>query len=91
MASRDPIGNKRIEEVVSAGQAALEDSRYEDAANQFRAALRMGARSGDEEAGIRCRLSEALEMRSLHREQLETVAKYDKFTEFARLSEPSAR
>lgn len=87
MTSRDPVGTTRIEAVIAAGQSALEDNRFEAAANHFRSALRMGTRTGEEEAIVRCSLSEALEKRGLNREQLEAVTKYDKFGEFARLSE----
>lgn len=72
---------------MAAGRAALEESRFEEAANHFRAALRKAPRPGDEEALIRCDLSEALEKRGLNREQLEAVAKYEKLGEFTRLSE----
>jgi tetratricopeptide (TPR) repeat protein len=47
----------------------------------------MGARSGEEEVLIRTQLSEAFEKRSLYREQIEAVAKYEKLAEFSRLSE----
>ena len=73
MTSRDPVGSSRIEAVIAAGQSALEDNRFEEAANHFRSALRMGTRSGEEEAIVRCSLSEALEKRGLNREQLEAV------------------
>jgi DNA-binding NtrC family response regulator/tetratricopeptide (TPR) repeat protein len=89
MASRIITGNNRLEEAVASGQAAFEDGRFEEAASHFRAALRAGARSSDEEALIRCRLSEALEKRSLHSEQMEPVSKYEKQADFARLSEPA--
>ncbi|HSB12224.1 MAG TPA: sigma 54-interacting transcriptional regulator [Blastocatellia bacterium] len=87
MATREVSGSHRIEGAVSAGHAALEDSRFDEAANLFRSALRLGARSSDEEAEIRCALSLALEKRSQNREQLEVVAKYEKPTEFSKLSE----
>jgi hydrogenase-4 transcriptional activator len=72
---------------LAAGQAALEESRFEDAANHLRSALRMGVRSGEEEVLIRTLLSEAFEKRGLYREQIEAVAKYEKLAEFSRLSE----
>jgi len=87
MASRDPLGNTAPENPFEAGQTALEEGRFVDAANHLRAALRLGTHSAEEEAVLRCLLSEALEKRSLNREQLEVVAKYEKFSEFVRLSE----
>ena len=89
MATREAPGSHRIEELVTAGQTALDQSRFEEAANHFRSALRMGSRSNDEEAHIRCLLSVALEKRGLNPEQLEVVSKYEKPTDFARLSEAS--
>jgi hydrogenase-4 transcriptional activator len=80
--SKDPV-----ESVILAGQRALEETRFEDAVTEFRSALRVGTRSAEEEALVRCRLSEALEKRSLYRDQLEVVARYEKPAEFARLSE----
>ncbi len=87
MATREVLGSHRIEEAVAAGQVALDESRFEEAANQFKSALRMGARSSDDEAQIRCLLSIALEKRGLTPEQLEAVSKYEKPADFARLSE----
>jgi tetratricopeptide (TPR) repeat protein len=89
MATREVPGSHRIDEVVAAGQSALDQSRFEEAANHFRSALRMGVRSSDEEARIRCLLSVALEKRGLNPEQHEAVAKYEKPIEFSRLSETS--
>jgi hydrogenase-4 transcriptional activator len=83
------VSSHRIEDALAAAQAELEQSRFEAAANGFRSALRLGPRSNDEEAEIRCRLSIALEKRALIREQLEAVVKYEKPAEFSRLSEPS--
>jgi hydrogenase-4 transcriptional activator len=88
MASREVPGSHRIDELVTAGEAALEQSRFEEAANNFRSALRMGLRSNDEEAKIRCSMSVALEKRGLSPEQLDVVSKYEKQTELSRLSEP---
>ncbi len=85
MASRDLLRSHRVEEAVAAGQAALEESRFEEATTHFRSALRRGGWSSEEEASIRCYLSEALEKRGLHREQLEVVTKYEKLSEFERL------
>ncbi|HLG14581.1 MAG TPA: sigma 54-interacting transcriptional regulator [Blastocatellia bacterium] len=87
MASRDVLGSHRIEEAMAAGQAALDDSRLEEAVDHFRSALKMGPRSAEAEALIRCSLSEALEKRGMHIEQLDAVAKYDSFPDFVRLSE----
>src|SRR5712692_1383608 len=89
MATREVFGDHRIDEAIAAGQAALEQSRFEEAANQLRSALRMGPRSSDEEAQIRCLLSVALERRGLNPEALEAVAKYGKLTDLGRLSESS--
>jgi transcriptional regulator with PAS, ATPase and Fis domain/tetratricopeptide (TPR) repeat protein len=88
MATRE-VSSHRIEDAVAAGQAELEQSRFEAAANSFRSALRTGARSNDEEAEIRCLLSIALEKRGLSHEQYEAVSKYEKPTDFARLTEAS--
>lgn len=89
MATRDVIGSHRIEEAVASGQAALDESRFEEAANHLKSALRIGARSNDEEARIRCLLSIALEKRGLNPEQLEAVSKYEKPADFNRLPEVS--
>jgi hydrogenase-4 transcriptional activator len=89
MATREAVGSHRIEEAVAAGQAALDESRFEEAANHLRSALRIGARSNDEEARIRCLLSIALEKRGLNPEQLEAVSKYEKTADFGRLNEAS--
>ena len=70
-----------------AGQAAMESSRFEEAANHLRSALKLGPRTPDEEAVIRVELSEALGKRGLSREQLEAVTKYDKASEVARLTD----
>lgn len=89
MASREPLSNRHVQDPVAAGKAALEESRFEEAADYFRSALRMGVRSAEEESIVRCHLSEALEQRGLYKEQLEAVAKYAKFSEYARLSDPN--
>ncbi|HYP25762.1 MAG TPA: sigma 54-interacting transcriptional regulator [Blastocatellia bacterium] len=81
------MSSQRVEEVIASGQSALDDSRFEEAENRFRAALRLGPHTPEEEALIRCKLSSALEKRSLNREQLEVVSKYDNFNDFVRLSE----
>ena len=89
MAIREASGSHRIGDAVTAGQTALDQSRFEEAANHLKAALRLGARSADEEAEIRCLLSLALEKRGLNPEQLEAVSKYERQTDFGRLSETS--
>jgi len=86
MAIKEAPGSLRIDEAIAAGQTAMDESRFEEAANYFRSALRLGSRSSDEEAQIRCVLSVALEKRGLNPEQLEAVSKYEKPTDFARLS-----
>jgi tetratricopeptide (TPR) repeat protein len=87
--NREATGSHRIDEVIAAGQTALDQSRFEEAANHFRSALRLGVRSNDEEAQIRCLLSVALEKRGLNPEQLEAVARFEKPTDLSRLSEAS--
>src|SRR5262249_2817612 len=88
MAIREASGSHRIiDEAVAAGQTALDQSRFEEAANHLKSALRLGPRSADEEAEIRCLLSLALEKRGLNPEQLEVVSKYGRQTDFGRLSE----
>lgn len=89
MATREALGSQRIDEMVAAGQAALDQSRFEEAANNFKSALRLGPRSSDEEAQIRCLLSVSLEKRGLNPEQLEAVSKYAKPADFRRLTETS--
>src|SRR6185503_8538907 len=89
MATRDAAGSHRIDDAVVAGQTALDESRFEEAANHFRSALRIGVRSNDEEARIRCLLSIALEKRGLNAEQLEAVVRYEKPADFGRLNEAS--
>ncbi|HKA17645.1 MAG TPA: sigma 54-interacting transcriptional regulator [Blastocatellia bacterium] len=89
MAIREASGSQRIDEAVTAGQTALDQSRFEEAANHLKSALRLGPRSVDEEAEIRCLLSLALEKRGLNSEQLEVVSKYERQTDFGRLSEAS--
>ena len=87
MVTRDPMSSQRVEEVVASGQSALDDSRFEEAENRFKAALRLGPRTSEEEALIRCKLSSALEKRGMNREQLEAVERYENFGDFVRLSE----
>jgi tetratricopeptide (TPR) repeat protein len=82
-----PLRDNRAQEAIIAGQAALDESRYEEASDHFRAALRIGMRSSDEEARVRCQLSESLEKRGLYREALSAIVKYDNLPEFVRLSD----
>ena len=88
MAIRDTAGNRRIQEAFAVGKTALEECRYEEAATCFSSALRMGPASYEEEASIRCYLSQAHDRRGMNREQFEAVAKYEGSSEFKRLSEP---
>ena len=60
---RNPSGKDPVESVILAGQRALDETRFEDAVTEFRSALRVGTRSAEEEALVRCRLSEALGLR----------------------------
>lgn len=83
---KDFARGNRIEDSVVDGQAALENGRFEEAADHFRAALRMGPRSPEEEALIRCDLSSALGKRGLGREQLEAISKYEKASELIHLA-----
>src|SRR5437868_263068 len=87
MAIRNPLGGNQIDTAVAAGQTALNSGRYEEAADYFKSALRMAPRSLEEEALIRCQLSEALEKRSLNREQLDVVARLEDSSQLDRLSE----
>jgi hydrogenase-4 transcriptional activator len=82
-----PLSNNRAYEAFIDGQAALEESRYEEASEHFKSALRQGLRSSEEEARVRCHLSESLEKRGLYREALNAVIKYDNLPEFVRLSD----
>lgn len=87
MAPSNPLSNNRAQDEISAGQAALEQSRYQDASEHFKKALRMGAPSSEDEADLRCRLSESFEKRGLYREALDAVGKYERMPEFVRLSD----
>ncbi len=87
MASIDTLNINSIEDAIAAGEDALENSRFEEATNHFKYALRLIPRSANEEALIRCRLSEALEKRGLWPEQLEPVSKYSSPGDFERLAE----
>jgi len=89
MAPSQPLNYGRAQDVAMAGQIALEESRFEEASEYFKRALRMGVFSVEEEAQLRCQLSESFEKRGLYREALEAVSKYEKMPEFVRLSNPT--
>ena len=89
MAPSQPLNDGRAQDVAMAGQIALEESRFEEASEYFKRALRMGVFSAEEEALLRCQLSESFEKRGLYREALEAVSKYEKMPEFVRLSDPT--
>src|ERR1044071_5577510 len=87
MASRNLFGSSHVGDEVAAGRAAFNETRFEDATAHFRAALRLGGWTTEEELDIRCDLSETLEKRGMHVEQLEAVSKYERPGAFDRLSE----
>ncbi|HKP10522.1 MAG TPA: sigma 54-interacting transcriptional regulator [Blastocatellia bacterium] len=87
MATRDIFRGQSFEQAFTAGQLALEESRFEEATNHFRAALKRGGWSGEEEAQVRCSLCLSLEKRGLFAEQLGVVAKYERPQELDRLAE----
>ncbi|HJQ25712.1 MAG TPA: sigma 54-interacting transcriptional regulator [Blastocatellia bacterium] len=87
MATRDILRAQSFEEAFAAGRAALDESRFEDATNYFRAALKRGGWSGEDEARVRCHLADSLEKRGLYVEQLDAVAKYERPHEIERLPE----
>jgi hydrogenase-4 transcriptional activator len=87
MATRDILRAQSFEEAFAAGKVSLEESRFEEATNYFRAALKRGGWSGEDEARVRCYLCDSLEKRGLYPEQLEAVAKYERTHEIERLSE----
>jgi hydrogenase-4 transcriptional activator len=87
MATRDILRAQSFEEAFAAGKVSLEESRFEEATTYFRAALKRGGWSGEDEAHVRCYLCLSLEKRGLYAEQLEAVAKYERPLELDRLSE----
>ncbi|MFL6214555.1 MAG: sigma 54-interacting transcriptional regulator [Blastocatellia bacterium] len=87
MATRDILRAQSFEQAFAAGRAAFEESRFEEATNYFRAALKRGGWTGEEEAQARGFLCLSLEKRGLHTEQLEAVAKYERPQELDRLAE----
>jgi len=88
MATRDILRAQSFEEAFAAGKVSLEESRFEEATNYFRAALKRGGWSGEDEARVRYYLCDSLEKRGLYSEQLEAVAKYERPNELDRLPEP---
>jgi hydrogenase-4 transcriptional activator len=88
MATRDMLRAQSFEEAFAAGKVSLDESRFEEATNYFRAALKRGGWSGEDEARVRCYLCDSLEKRGLYNEQLEAVAKYERPHELDRLPEP---
>src|SRR5436853_1673400 len=87
MATRDIFRAQSFEEAFAAGKVSLEESRFEEATNYFRAALKRGGWSGEDEAHVRCYLCDSLEKRGLYPEQLEAIVKYERPHEIERLSE----
>src|SRR5215471_7745616 len=87
MVMRDPSRANRLEDVVSAGRAALESGRLEEAINHFKSALKVGSRSVEQEAAIRCDLSAAFGKRGLSREQLAAVSRYNTLAYFTNLTD----
>src|ERR1043165_782670 len=87
MATKDILRAQSFEEAFAAGKVSLEESRFEEATNYFRAALRRGGWSGEDEARARCYLCDSLEKRGLYSEQLEAIAKYERSQELDRLGE----
>jgi len=87
MVMRDPSRANRLEDVVSAGRAALESGRFEEAINHFKSALKVGSRSVEQEAAIRCDLSAAFGKRGLSREQLDAVSRYNTLANFTNLTD----
>ncbi|MGA9768760.1 MAG: tetratricopeptide repeat protein, partial [Blastocatellia bacterium] len=87
MAPSQPLNDGRAQDVAMAGQIAMEESRFEEASEYFKRALRMGVFSVEEEALLRCQLSESFEKCGLYREALEAVSKYERMPEFIRLSD----
>ena len=87
MVTSDPLGDKRLDDAVAAGHAALEEGLLDHALDCFRSALRRGPHTTEREALIRCGLSETFDRLGKPREQLEAIAKYDNFPDFVRLSE----
>jgi transcriptional regulator with PAS, ATPase and Fis domain len=87
MATQNYLGTRSLQEVIDAGKTALEESRFEEAANYFSSALKMKSASNDEEAYIRALLSDSFYKRGMSREQLEAVSRYTDQAIFSRLSE----
>ena len=87
MVTRTPLGNLNIEELCAAGQAAFEDSRFQEATEHFKAALQVKPLSAEDEAIISCQLCAVLERRALKREYIEIISKYETPAELLKLSE----
>ncbi|MEK6301225.1 MAG: sigma 54-interacting transcriptional regulator [Acidobacteriota bacterium] len=87
MTPSKPLRDNHARDALSAGETALEESRYQEASEHFKRALRMGAPAPEHEAHLRCLLSESFERRGLYREALDAVGKYEKMPEFVRLSD----
>src|SRR6185436_2778074 len=87
MVTSDPFGDKRLDDALAAGHAALDDGLLDEAIDLFKMALRRGANTPEREALIRCGLSEAFERCGEGRDQLEAISKYDNFPDFVRLPE----
>jgi DNA-binding NtrC family response regulator/tetratricopeptide (TPR) repeat protein len=87
MVTSDPFGDKRLDDALAAGHAALDEGLLDEAIDLFKMALRRGANTPEREALIRCGLSEAFERCGEGRDQLEAISKYDNFPDFVRLPE----
>ena len=87
MVTSDPFGDKRLDDALAAGHAALDEGLIDEAIDFFKAALRRGANTPEREALIRCGLSEAFERCGEARDQLGAISKYDNFPDFVRLPE----
>jgi DNA-binding NtrC family response regulator/tetratricopeptide (TPR) repeat protein len=83
----DTAGNRYPSDAVAGGHSAFEEGRFDDAVSCYESALRSGAQSQEQEAQIRCRLSEAFGRLGLKRKQLDSVSRYENFTDLARLTE----
>ena len=87
MVTSDTFGDKRLDDALAAGHAALDEGLIDEAIDFFKVALRRGTNTPEREALIRCGLSEAFERRGEGRDQLEAISKYDNFPDFVRLPE----
>ncbi len=87
MVTSDPFGDKRLDDALAAGHAALDEGLLDEAIDFFKTALRRGTNTPEREALICCGLSEAFERCGEARDQLEAISKYDNFPDFVRLPE----